>query len=58
MSNPSKDLGLPVEDLELSLEDLHAIAQFRGIKDYEHMSREELSSIIFPSKKVKKSKQR
>ena len=45
MSNPSKDLGL---------EDLQAIAQFRGIKDYESMSRDELLNIIFPSKKEKK----
>ena len=49
MSNPSKNLGL-------SLEDLQEIAQKRGIEDYEIMSRNELSSIIFPLKKVKKSK--
>ena len=49
MSNPLKDLGL-------SLEDLQAIAQFRGTKDYESMSRDELSSITFSSKKAKKSK--
>ena len=47
MSNPLKDLGL---------EDLQAIAQVRGIKDYESMSRDELLSIIFPSKKKKKQK--
>ena len=47
MSNPLKDLGL---------EDLQAIAQVRGIKDYESMSRDELLSIIFPSKKAKKAK--
>ena len=45
MSNPLKDLRL---------EDLKAIAQVRGIKDYESMSRDKLLSIIFPSKKVKK----
>ena len=56
MSNPSKDLGLSLEDLGLSLEDLQAIAQVRGIKDYESMSRDELSSIIFPSKKAKNAK--
>ena len=57
MSNPSKDLELLLEHLGLSLEDLQAIAQFRGIKDYECMSREELSCILFPSKKkIKKSK--
>ena len=49
MSNPSKNLGL-------SLEDLQEIAQKRGIEDYEIMSRNELSSIIFPLKKVKKAK--
>ena len=32
MSNPSKDLGLPLKDLGLSLGDLQAIAQLRGIK--------------------------
>ena len=45
MSNQLKDLGL---------EDLQAIAQVRGIKDYESMSRDKLLSIIFPSKKAKK----
>ena len=54
MSNPSKDL----EDLGISLEDLKAIAQLRGIKDYEIMSEDELSSIIFPSKKAKIAKKR
>ena len=52
MSNPSKHL----EDLGISLEDLKAIAQLRGIKDYEIMSKDELSSIIFPSKKAKIAK--
>ena len=47
MSNPLKDLRL---------EDLQAIAQVRGIKDYECMSRDKLLSIIFPSKKAKKAK--
>ena len=45
MSNPLKDLGL---------EDLRAIAQVRGIKDYESMYRDELLSIIFPSQRRKK----
>ena len=44
MPNPLKDLGL----------DFQAIAQVRGIKDYESMSRDDLLSIIFPSKKKKK----
>ena len=47
MSNPLEDLGL---------EDLQVIAQVRGIKDYGSMSRDELLSIIFPSKKAKKAK--
>ena len=47
MSNPLKDLGL---------EDLQATAKIRGIKNYKSMSRDELLSIIFPSKKVKKQK--
>ena len=47
MSNPLKDLVL---------EDLQAIAQVRGIKDYESMSRDELLSIIFPLKKEQKQK--
>ena len=51
MSSPSKYLGL-------SLEDLKAIAQVRGIEDFENMSRDELSSIIFPLKKNKKSQKR
>ena len=51
MSNPLKNLGL---------EDLQAIAQVRGIKGYECMSRNELLSIFFhqKKKKSKKSKKR
>ena len=49
MSNPLEDLGL---------DHLQAIAQVRDIKDYEGMSRDELLSIIFPSKKSKKSKKK
>ena len=56
ISNLSKDLGLSLEDLGISLEELQAIPQLRGIKDYEIMPKDELSSIIFPSKKVKKAK--
>ena len=48
----------PLEDLGLSLADLQAIAQVRGIKDYENISRDELLSVIAPSKKAKKSKKR
>ena len=54
MSNPSKDLELSLEDLGLSLEDLQAIARHRGVKDYESMSIDELSNIIFPLKKKQK----
>ena len=46
----------PLIDLGLSLEDLQAISRLRGIKDYESMSIDELSSMIFPSKKAKKGK--
>ena len=43
-----------LEDLRLSFEDLQVIAQCRGVKDYEIMSRDELSSTIFPLIKNKK----
>ena len=49
MPNSLKDLGL-------SLVDLKAIAQVRGIKDYESMSEGELLSVATPSKKTKKQK--
>ena len=41
---------------DLGLADLQAIAQVRGIKDYESMSKGELLSIVAPSKKKKKGK--
>ena len=41
---------------DLVLEDLQAIAQVRGIKDYKIMSRDELLSIIFPTKKAKRAR--
>ena len=47
MSNSLEDLGIA---------DLLAIAQVRGIKDYESMSKGELLSTIAPSKKAKKGK--
>ena len=47
MSNSLEDLGIV---------DLLAIAQVRGIKDYESMSKGELLSTIAPSKKAKKGK--
>ena len=37
---------------DLGLADLQSIAQVRGIKDYEIMSKSELLSIIAPSKKA------
>ena len=46
----------PSKDLRLSLEDLKAVAQVRGIEDYESISRDELSSTIFPLKNAKKEK--
>ena len=49
MSNPSKYLGLLLEDLQ-------AIAQVRGIKDYESVSIDKISNIIFPLEKAKKAK--
>ena len=49
-------MSSPLKDLEL--EDLQAIAQVRRIKDYESMSRDELLSIIFPSKKRKKKEKK
>ena len=49
MSNSLKDLGL-------SLEDLQAIVIVRDIKGYESMSKDELLSVIIPSKKAKKAK--
>ena len=58
MSNPLIDLELPLEDLGLSLEELQAIEVIRGIEDYEIMSRDELSSVIFPLKKAKKQQKR
>ena len=49
MSNSLKDLGL-------SSEELKAIAEIRGIKDYESMSEGELLSAITTSKKQKNVK--
>ena len=47
MSSSLEDLGLA---------DLQAIAQVRGIKDYESMSKGDLLSINAPSKKAEKAK--
>ena len=49
-----------LKDLELSSEELKAIAEIRGIKGYKSMSKGELLSALTPSKqgkKVKKQKQ-
>ena len=49
---------MPYSLEDLGLADLQAIAQVRGIKDYESMSKSELLSIIAPSKKARKSKKK
>ena len=49
MSNSLEDLGLA---------DLQAIAQVRGIRDYESMSKGDLLSIIAPSKKKQKKQKK
>ena len=49
MLNQLKDLGL-------SLEELKAIAEIRGIKGYKIMSRDELLGALTPSKPAKKGK--
>ena len=49
MSNSLKDLGL-------TLKELKAITEIRGIKGYESMSEGELLSALTPSKQEKKVK--
>ena len=49
MSNPLKDLKLPLEELK-------AIAKTRGIKGYKSMSEDELLRSLTPSKPVNKRK--
>ena len=46
----------PLKDLELSSEELKAIAKIRGIKGYKSMSEDELLRSLTPSKPVKKGK--
>ena len=49
MSNPLKDLRLPLEELKV-------VAEIRGIKGYKSMSKDELLSALTPSKPIKKVK--
>ena len=44
----------PLKNLELSSEELKAIAKIRGIKGYKRMSEDELLRSLTPSKLVKK----
>ena len=46
----------PLKDLRLSLEELKAIAEIRGVKGYKTMSKDELLRSLTPSKPVKKVK--
>ena len=46
----------PLNNLELSSEELKAIAKIRGIKGYKRMSEDELLRSLTPSKPVKKGK--
>ena len=49
-------MSKPLKDLELSWEELKAIAKILGIKDYKSMSEDELLRSLIPSKSVKKGK--
>ena len=49
MSNPLKDAGLSLDELKL-------VADARGIKGYESMSKDELLNILNPLKQTKKGK--
>ena len=46
----------PLKDLELSSEELKAVAKIRGIKGYKSMSEDKLLRSLTPSKPVKESK--
>ena len=48
----------PLQDLRLSLEELKAIAEIRGIKGYKSMSKDKLLSALTLSKPVKKGKKK
>ena len=47
---------ISLKDLGLTVEDLKAVAEVRGIKDYESMSENELLSDTIHQKKQKKQK--
>ena len=49
-------MSYPLKDLELSLEELKAIAKIRGITGYKSMSEGELLNAINLSKPVKQNK--
>ena len=49
-----KKISNPLKNLELSSEELKAIAKIRGIKGYKRMSEDELLRSLTPSKPVKK----
>ena len=49
MSNPLKDAGLLLDELKL-------VADARGIKGYESMSKDELLNVLNPFKQTKKVK--
>ena len=46
----------PLKDLKLSLEELKAIAEIRGIKGYKSLSKNELITDLTLSKPVRKGK--
>ena len=47
---------ISLKDLGLTVEDLKAVAEVRGIKDYENMSENELLIYTIHQKKQKKQK--
>ena len=51
MSNPLRDAGLSLDELQL-------VADARGIKVYESMSKDELLNVLNPLKQTKKVKNR
>ena len=49
MSNPLKDAGLSLDELKL-------VADARGVKGYESMSKDEQLNVLNPLKEIKKGK--